>query len=92
VLTAPGQIDENDPLCQSFKRRIRKLGKSGDTEETIEYELPNKLTALELDAKLAGELLRTTPPSIRVSMFAQNLAIGVEDTTPEGGQVIDLPE
>lgn len=72
VETAPGTIDENSPLCQSYKRRIDK-----DGGETIEYELPNKLKALELDAKLAGEL-NGSPQSLRISMFAPGQAIEVE--------------
>jgi len=69
VTTAPGKIDENNPLCQSFKRRITTK-KGGDTEEIIEYELPNKLKALELDAKLAGELQDATAGDrLSVSFF-----------------------
>lgn len=76
VRTAPGKIDESDPLCQSFKKRITTQ-KSGETEETIEYELPNKLKALELDAKLAGEL-NGSPASVRISMFGQGQTVDVE--------------
>lgn len=72
VETAPGAIDEHSPLCQSYKIRRDK-----DGGETIEYELPNKLKALELDAKLAGEL-NGSPQSVRISMFAPGQSIEVE--------------
>ena len=47
VRTPVGEVDEKSPLCQSFKV---------DGEGKIEYKTPDKLKALELDAKLAGEL------------------------------------
>lgn len=72
VRTAPGEIDETSPLCQSFKVRKDKYG------ETREYELPNKLKALELDAKLAGELNSGGAPSVRISMYGQVAEVVVE--------------
>jgi phage terminase small subunit len=46
VTTPVGDVDEKSPLCQSFKF----------TKDGHEYKLPDKLRALELDAKLAGEM------------------------------------
>jgi phage terminase small subunit len=46
LLTAPGSIDENNPLCQSFKY----------TETMRELKMCDKLRALELAAKLQGML------------------------------------
>lgn len=46
IRTAPGDVTEHDPLAQSYKV----------TDKTHEVKLPCKLRAIELDAKLAGEL------------------------------------
>lgn len=46
VRTPVGQVDGQSKLCQSVKL----------TETLTEYKMPDKLRALELDAKLAGEL------------------------------------
>lgn len=78
VNTPPGQIDENSPLCQSYKKRIR-TERDGTTEETIEYELPNKLKALELDAKLAGEM----------DAGGERVSLQFFEITMNRGQVLD---
>jgi phage terminase small subunit len=44
IRTAPGNIDEEDPLCQSFK----------NTPEVREIKLPCKLRSVEQLAKLLG--------------------------------------
>lgn len=69
VNTPAGKIDENDPLCQSYKRRVRTDKDGGITEE-YEYDLPNKLKALELDAKLAGELDRDNGDRVNLAFFS----------------------
>lgn len=46
IRTAPSEVTESDPVCQSYKV----------TDKTHEVKMPCKLRALELDAKLAGEL------------------------------------
>jgi phage terminase small subunit len=47
VVTTPvGEVNASSPLCQSFKV----------TKDGLEYKVPDKLRALELDAKLAGEM------------------------------------
>lgn len=46
VRTPVGEVTEKSPLCQSFKL----------TDDTIEYKMVDKLTALKLDAQLAKEL------------------------------------
>lgn len=68
--TAPGAINENNPLCQSFKKRTRTDRDGGITEE-VEYDLPSKLKAIELDAKLAGELRDAATSEIRIAVFTQ---------------------
>jgi len=49
IVAGPGEIDENSPICQSYKR----------TETGIECKLPDKLRALELAMKLQGCLRDT---------------------------------
>lgn len=66
VTTPAGHIDENSPLANSVKRR-----RDADGNETVEVEMPSKLKALELDAKLAGELQAGGAPTIRISMYGQ---------------------
>ena len=70
VLTAIGDVDPSSDLCQSYKRREeggdrgrlkRGQEESGNEEhepeaEVIEIKMPDKLRAIELDARLAGEL------------------------------------
>lgn len=56
VKTEVGKIDENSPLTQSYKRRV-STDKNGQSTEEIEFKMPDKLRAIELDAKLAGELV-----------------------------------
>lgn len=55
VRTPIGEIDEKSPLAHKIRRR-RVTDKNGNVEETAEIESVAKLRALELDAKLAGEL------------------------------------
>lgn len=70
VTESVGNVDENSNLCQSFKKRIRRDRDGGTTEE-IDYELPNKLKAIELDARLAGELNSDGPVGISVNLLLQ---------------------
>lgn len=51
VRTAIGDIDQLSPLCQQWKEITTEHGGS------VEYKMPDKLRAIELDAKLAGELV-----------------------------------
>jgi len=56
VVTTPiGVVDEHSALAQRVKRSTRTTRDGRSITET-EVELPSKLKALELDAKLAGEL------------------------------------
>jgi len=50
--TPIGRVDENSPLAQKVRRRV---GKDGTTIEEI--AMPDKLRAVELDAKLSGDLI-----------------------------------
>lgn len=59
VRTPIGEVDEDSPLCHSFKK----------TEATTEYKMGDKLKAIELDAKLAGELTE----QVRVSGIGMTL-------------------
>jgi hypothetical protein len=66
VLTPIGEVDGESELCQSWScRRVLGRGKpghgSGEPEalnscEIISIKIPDKLKAIELDARLAGEL------------------------------------
>lgn len=58
VRTPVGEVDQQSPLCQSYKI----------TEGLTEYKMVDKLKALELDARLAGELKEQT--AITVNMLA----------------------
>lgn len=55
VRTPVGEVNENSKLAQKVKRRHR-TDKDGSSTAEEEIELPGKLKAIELDAKLAGEL------------------------------------
>lgn len=55
VKTPIGDVDETSELAQSVKRSTRRT-RDGETIEDTEIKLPDKLRAVELDAKLAGEL------------------------------------
>ena len=66
VRTPIGQVDESSDLCQSYK-----IGKEGERE----YKLPDKLRALELDAKLSGDLKETqADTNVTILVNAGNLA------------------
>lgn len=71
--TPVGKLDENHHLVQSVKRKRDK-----DGNESVEIEMVNKLKALELDAKLAGELNSGGAPTVRISMYAQAAEVQVE--------------
>lgn len=55
VRTPVGKVDQNSALAQKVKRSTRR-DKDGTEFETEEIETPGKLRAIELDARLAGEL------------------------------------
>jgi hypothetical protein len=57
VRTPIGEVDENSPLCQYFQR----------TKAGLRVTMVDKLRALELDAKLAGEI---KGPSVTVNATA----------------------
>lgn len=64
VVTTPiGGITEHSVLAQSFKRSSR-TSRDGATVDDYELRMPDKLRALELDAKLAGELDGDGPRTI----------------------------
>lgn len=50
VRTPIGRVDEHSPLCQFFRR----------TKGGLHITMPDKLRAIELDARLAGELMGNT--------------------------------
>lgn len=56
VRTPISQIDEHSPLAQSVKYSYRRTKRGRRTLEEKEVKVPNKLAAIELDARLAGEL------------------------------------
>ena len=58
VETEVGAVDQNSILCQSYKRTRKVVGRGEEAEEweTEEIKGVDKMRALELDAKLAGEL------------------------------------
>ena len=64
IRCAPGDVTEHDPIAQSYKV----------TDKTHEVKLPCKLRALELDAKLAGELkeLPTASPGTGVTVIVSS--------------------
>lgn len=55
IMTPAGEVTEGDPLCASMRRSVRRT-KDG-TVVTLAIQMPDKLRALELDTKLAGELV-----------------------------------
>jgi phage terminase small subunit len=68
VVESPaGKIDENSPLCQGVKRNSK--GK------VTEIRTPDKLRALELSAKLAGELKGGEPTVILNNATQINVAV-----------------
>jgi hypothetical protein len=55
VMTPVAEVDETDPLCGRVTRSTRTT--CGAILEKVTVQIPDKLRALELDAKLAGELV-----------------------------------
>ena len=53
VRTPIGRIDENSPLCQWFRRTTGRRA-------SLSIRMPDKLQAIMLDARLAGELKGNT--------------------------------
>ena len=53
IRTPCGHIDENSPLAQLVEYEALRGGKEG--RQLIRIKMPDKLRAIELDAKLAGE-------------------------------------
>lgn len=78
VRTPVGEIDEQSVLAQKITRR--KIN-SGDGPEIIEekIEMVSKLAALELDAKLAGEL---SGPVVNVSIRLESVAAAAKEADP----------
>jgi hypothetical protein len=64
VLTPIGEVDESSDLCQFFERQhVDQTNTGGAGEacvnpsiERVTIRMPDKLKAIELDARLAGEL------------------------------------
>jgi hypothetical protein len=67
VETPIGQIDETSPLCQSYKVTTR-TDRDGTKIEEKHFESVNKLKALEIDAKLAGEFIHG-PTQFNVNIY-----------------------
>lgn len=59
VRTPIGEVTEKSVLCQSFKL----------SDDTIEYKMVDKLTALKLDALLAKELGEGNPFGVAVNVL-----------------------
>lgn len=74
VRTPVGSVNEDSPLAQKVKRSSR-TDKRGETTETEEIEIPGKLRAIELDARLAGELDTRTPDGGLVSVTLVRLEL-----------------
>lgn len=83
VRTPVGEVTENSPLCQSYKI---------DNEGKIEYKMPDKLKALELDAKLAGELREQAQVSATFNFAMLGQEVAPIDIAPVEGEKRDLPE
>lgn len=84
VRTPVSTISEDSPLAQKLKVTTSEKG------EYKEIEMPNKLKALELDAKLAGELKEQSSQS---NAFQFNLIMDrMEMPTCEGYTVEQPPE
>ncbi len=54
--TAPGDIDSDSPLCQSYK----------NTADVNEIKMPDKLRAVELYGKLSGDQVERAEISIKI--------------------------
>lgn len=80
VRTPVGKVDEDHPLAQRVKRSTR-TDKDGQTHETEEIEIPGKLRAIELDAKLAGELDAAKPEGglVHVALIRLELPANMRD-------------
>ena len=50
-----GTLAHDSDLLQTIKTTTKR-GKDSEPEEIIEYRVPDKLKAVELDAKLSGEM------------------------------------
>jgi hypothetical protein len=77
-----GELTEKSPLAI-----VRKIIHP-DGSQTTQIEGVNPVKALELDAKLAGELNSGGAPTVRISMYAQASEVQVEAI--ECGPVIDV--
>lgn len=75
VRTPVGQVDEDNSLAQKVKRQTR-TDKEGNTYQTEEIEIAGKLRALELDAKLAGEMDRKET-GVPINIWGSQVMIGV---------------
>lgn len=75
VRTPVGEVNESSPLAQKVKRSTRR-DKDGAETETEEIEIPGKLRALELDARLAGELDSAKPDGGLVQVHLIRLELG----------------
>lgn len=83
VRTPVGEVNESSPLAQKVKR-TSSTNKNGQTFDTEEIELPGKLRAIELDAKLAGELdnNKTDPGLISVALIRLELPQAANEKPP----------
>ncbi len=69
VTTGAGEVDRKHPLCQSWQEAVSQNGHSAS------LKMPDKLRAIEIDAKLAGELgvdpeeEKTGKPPISIAMI-----------------------
>lgn len=70
VRTPVGDVTERSPLAQKVKRRVDKDGGSSE-----EIELPGKLRAIELDARLAGELDGSASIGVSIQVLNGNVAM-----------------
>lgn len=84
VRTPLSEIDENSPLCQSFKVTKNEFG--GSTE----YKMVDKLRASELDAKMAGELVESGTTVNLVENKAIIVNIPASIARPRGERVIEV--
>jgi len=83
VRTPVGEVTENSPLCQSYKV---------DNEGKVEYKMPDKLKALELDAKLAGELREQAQVSATFNFAMLGQEVPAADIVEVEPEKQDLPE
>ena len=89
VRTPISKCDDDSPLLQSKTVRTDSKG-----NETISYQMPSKIDAVELDAKLAGDLSNGGQVVVPVSLNFTSILESLPDTTgiPSATKIEVAPE